>query len=137
MQSTANTQTIPGTVVPAASAAAISQHTPYPLLGQVTVLQPGEELLAYRVFDPAEDLYLRDHTFGRDVSALDPDAMALAVMPMTMSLEILAEAAACLLPALRVIGSERHQGASLVGLGRTGAAARGDGTADCPTGGCT
>lgn len=107
LTSTASGQTIPGAVAPATlstGAAAQQQQAPYPLLGQVTVLQPGEELLAYRVFDPAEDLYLRDHTFGRNISALDPDAMALAVMPMTMSLEILAEAAACLLPALRVIG---------------------------------
>jgi acyl transferase domain-containing protein/phosphopantetheinyl transferase len=76
----------------------------YPLLGQVTVLQPGEELLAHRRFDPVEDRYLQDHTFGRDISNFDPDAMALAVMPMTMSLEIVAEAAACLLPHLQVVG---------------------------------
>ena len=39
----------------------------------------------FDAFDPAVDRYLRDHTFGRDVSSLDPDAMALAVMPMTVS----------------------------------------------------
>jgi phosphopantetheinyl transferase len=93
-----------GTVVGGTVVGGTVQPGSYPLLGQVTVLQPGEELMSHRVFDPAEDLYLRDHTFGRDISVTDPDALALAVMPLTMSLEILAEAAACLRPDLLVVG---------------------------------
>ena len=80
------------------------QAAAYPLLGTVDVLTPGEHLVAQRVFDLAEDLYLRDHTLGRNVSLADKDLLALVVMPLTMSFEIMAEAAACLLPGRKVIG---------------------------------
>lgn len=76
----------------------------FPLLGQPVTWKPEEYLVTQRVFDPAEDLYLRDHTLGRAVSDEDPELLALAVMPLTMSLEMLAEAAACLLPDHTVIG---------------------------------
>ncbi len=75
-----------------------------PLLGRVLSFHPGKELVAERIFDPAGDLYLRDHTLGRDISTTDPELMALAVMPLTMSLEILAEAAVALSPSQVVIG---------------------------------
>ncbi len=68
----------------------------YPLLGGVVSWADGEELVTERTFDPSDDLYLRDHTLGHAVSVFDPDLSALAVLPLTMSLEILAEAAACL-----------------------------------------
>ena len=48
--------------------------------------------------DPAEDRYLRDHTLGRASRAPTRRSPALALMPLTMSLEILAEAAAALVP---------------------------------------
>ena len=76
----------------------------YPLLGDLVSRIPGEELIAQRTFDPAEDLYLRDHTFGRAVSAVDSDLLALAVMPLTMSLEVMAEAASALMPNRPVVG---------------------------------
>ena len=65
---------------------------------------PGETLVARRVFDPAEDVYLRDHALGRAISTTDPALSALMVMPLAMSLEILAEAAAFLVPGCPVIG---------------------------------
>jgi phosphopantetheinyl transferase (holo-ACP synthase) len=77
---------------------------PYPLLGEVIAWTPGEELVARRTFDPFEDRYLEDHTLGRDLSVSDPDLRALAIMPLTMSLEILAEAAAALMPGRTVVG---------------------------------
>jgi acyl transferase domain-containing protein/phosphopantetheinyl transferase len=76
----------------------------YPLLGQVTSSTPGVELVTQRIFDPAEDRYLLDHTLGRSISTTDPGLHALAVMPLAMSLEILAEAASCLIPDCVVIG---------------------------------
>jgi phosphopantetheinyl transferase (holo-ACP synthase) len=75
-----------------------------PLLGAVVSVVPAQELVARRRVDPAEDMYLRDHALGGAVSALDPDLRGLALMPFTMSLEILAEAASCLLPGLTVVG---------------------------------
>ena len=47
--------------------------------------------------------YLRDHCFGRNISRLDPGLAGLAVVPLTFSIEALAEAAAALRPELRVV----------------------------------
>ena len=69
-----------------------------PLVGTIVVFEPEIELVAQRVVDPLEDRYLLDHTLGRDVSHTDPSLHALPLMPLAMSIEILAEAASCLLP---------------------------------------
>ncbi|HLG74009.1 MAG TPA: acyltransferase domain-containing protein, partial [Chloroflexota bacterium] len=81
---------------------AVIQLPDYPLLGEVTETAGG--LTAERTFDLDQDLYLRDHTLGRAISASDPDLTALAIMPLTMSLEIAAEAAARLVPGKQVVG---------------------------------
>jgi len=75
-----------------------------PLIGTIVSWTPGTELVCRRVFDPAEDRYLLDHTLGRTVSRGDPELTALALMPLAMSLEIVAEAAACLIPDMTVTG---------------------------------
>jgi phosphopantetheinyl transferase len=75
-----------------------------PLVGVITDGEPGVRLVARRTVDPAEDRYLRDHTLGREVSRTDPGLTGLALMPMAMSLEILAEAAAALVPERIVTG---------------------------------
>jgi acyl transferase domain-containing protein/phosphopantetheinyl transferase len=75
-----------------------------PLLGTVIASEPGAQLVARRIFDPSEDRYLLDHTLGRMVSRVDPDLSALALMPLAMALEILAEAAGCLDPGSTVTG---------------------------------
>ncbi|AMV36069.1 type I polyketide synthase [Planctomyces sp. SH-PL62] len=81
-----------------------ARKTPFPLLGEIVSVKAGDEVIARRVFDPAIDVYLRDHTLGRDVSRADPDLLALPVMPLTMSMEILAEAASFLAPGRTVVG---------------------------------
>lgn len=75
-----------------------------PLVGTIVSWEPGIELIARRLFDPEVDRYLIDHTLGREVSHKDPELRALALMPLAMSVEILAEAAACLVPELEVTG---------------------------------
>ena len=75
-----------------------------PLLGSVVNWQPESDLAARRVIDLAEDRYLLHHTLGRAVSRTDPELSGLAVMPLAMSIEILAEAASCLLPGRVVTG---------------------------------
>jgi acyl transferase domain-containing protein/phosphopantetheinyl transferase len=86
------------------AAPVVLEETRHPLLGTIVAFQPGLELVARRVFDPAEDRYLLAHTLGRAVSRTDPDLHALALMPLAMSLEILAEAAAALVPEESVVG---------------------------------
>ena len=75
-----------------------------PLVGTVLTHEPGAELLARRLVDPATDRYLLHHTLGGTVSRCDPELPALALMPLAMSIEILAEAASSLAPERVVTG---------------------------------
>lgn len=77
---------------------------PFPLIGTVTSLVPGKELVAIRQMDLSEDRFLEDHRFGRDVSDTDPTLRPLPVVPMTMSIEMMAEAAALLMPGMSLVG---------------------------------
>jgi acyl transferase domain-containing protein/phosphopantetheinyl transferase (holo-ACP synthase) len=86
------------------AAPVVLEETRHPLLGTIVAFEPGVELVARRVFDPAEDRYLLAHALGRAVSRTDPDLHALALMPLAMSLEILAEAAVALVPEESVVG---------------------------------
>ncbi|MBV8728621.1 MAG: polyketide synthase dehydratase domain-containing protein, partial [Acidobacteriia bacterium] len=70
----------------------------FPLLGSFFRLVPGQELTAVRELTLEEDLFLRDHALGSAVSVTDPELRPMIVLPLTMSLEILAEAAAALVP---------------------------------------
>jgi phosphopantetheinyl transferase len=85
-------------------------HSPtvWPLLGEIIEHEPGRSLLLRRRMDLHEDLYALDHTLaGRHVSALDPDLNGLPVMPMALSIEMMAEAAATLVPGKLLVGMER------------------------------
>jgi acyl transferase domain-containing protein/4'-phosphopantetheinyl transferase EntD len=75
-----------------------------PFIGTITSFIPGQELVALRQIDLDEDLFLRDHTLGGRVSVSDRDLIALPVVPLTISMEMLAEAAATLLPGKLVVG---------------------------------
>jgi acyl transferase domain-containing protein/phosphopantetheinyl transferase (holo-ACP synthase) len=88
----------------AGSAPIAAEQARWPLVGTIVSCEPGAELVARRVVDPAEDRYLLDHTLGRSVSRTDPELHALALMPLAMSVEILAETASRLLPELVVTG---------------------------------
>jgi malonyl CoA-acyl carrier protein transacylase len=79
-----------------------------PLLGEIIRYEPGHELVLRRRMDLSEDLYASDHTLGaRDASAVDPTQHGLPFMPMAFSVEMMAEAAAFLLPGQLVIGLKR------------------------------
>ena len=75
-----------------------------PFITKITSYTAGEELTAFREFDLAEDLFLMDHTLGREISVIDSRLTGLPIMPLTVSLEILAEAASKLLPDKVLIG---------------------------------
>ncbi|MPY88884.1 MAG: acyltransferase domain-containing protein [Luteitalea sp.] len=75
-----------------------------PFVERVEALVPGQRVVVTRRIDPNEDRWIRDHTLGRDVSADEPDLMALPVVPLTISMEILAEAASLLQRDRLVVG---------------------------------
>ncbi len=76
----------------------------FPLIGEVVALTPGESLMARSTLSLDRLPFLRDHTLGRDVSVLDPTLTGLPIMPLTMSMELMAEAAALLEPGLPLVG---------------------------------
>jgi len=79
---------------------------PLPFIGTVVSLTPGQELVALREIDLEEDIFLQHHTLGGRVSVYDDRLLALPVMPLTMSMEIMAEAGAMLLPDRLLIGMQ-------------------------------
>jgi acyl transferase domain-containing protein len=106
---TAGDGEVPATVLP--------KHGPrFPLLGSVVSLTEGRELIAVHRLDPEEALLLRDHTFGRDVSQTDESLLGLPVVPFTVSMEMLAEAAATLLPGRVVVGMKDVRGHQWIAL---------------------
>ena len=88
----------------ATTTAIAGEGSSWPLLGTVVAHRAEGELVAQRVVDPLNEPYLLDHTLGRGVSQSDPELHGLALMPLAMSIEILAEAACCLLPGRVVRG---------------------------------
>jgi phosphopantetheinyl transferase len=88
----------------AAPAAASSSPREYPLLGTITSLVPGQELTAIRELSQENDIFLRDHALGGPVSLTSPELRPMVVLPLTMSMEILAEAAAALMPGRVLVG---------------------------------
>jgi malonyl CoA-acyl carrier protein transacylase len=77
---------------------------PFALVGRIEHLEPGQSVIFRRVMDEREDLYADDHTLGgRGVSRVDPGQNGLPILPMTFSLEAMAEAAALLAPGKVVI----------------------------------
>ncbi|MBX3411466.1 MAG: polyketide synthase dehydratase domain-containing protein [Pirellulales bacterium] len=78
--------------------------SPFPFVEAVLVHEPGQRLVADCELDVEKHRFLQDHTFlGRRLSADEPDLIALPVLPMAGMLELLAEAAARLVPAYQVV----------------------------------
>lgn len=74
----------------------------FPMLQSVTRAEDGQSLSARIDIDTARAPYLLDHSFGRDISALSPDLTGLPVVPLTFTMEALAQSAAALCPDLVV-----------------------------------
>ncbi len=65
---------------------------------------PGREVKVTLRLDVREHTFLMHHTLGRLLSNRDETLLGLPVVPLTMSAEILAQAAALLCPGKKVIG---------------------------------
>jgi len=88
--------------LPAAVSLAVN---PFPFVEAMLVHEPGRRLVADCELDVEKHRFLQDHTFlGRKLSADEADLIALPVLPMAGMLELLAEAAARLVPAYQVVG---------------------------------
>ncbi len=84
--------------------AVVEFDVPLPVLGTVTHFVPEQELVIERIIDVDDDLFLHDHLFVYAPYRHPKDC--LPIVPLTMSLEFTAEAAALLCPGLGLIGYE-------------------------------
>jgi acyl transferase domain-containing protein len=112
--------TAPAEGPPAAAvpAAAPTLDPNLPILGEVVEFTPGQRLVLERRLSLDEDLYLLDHLFV--VSAPKPAEERVPTVPLTMSMELSAEAGSLLAPGLTLIGFEEVRGRRWV-QPRTGA----------------
>lgn len=75
---------------------------PLPFLHDI-LAREDELLVAECELDIERHRFLRDHTFfGHRISDLDPDLAALPVMPLAMTLELMAEAAVAIRPGMAI-----------------------------------
>ena len=108
--------------IPAGATAAVASvacATASPWLGEVVRRDSDGTTRFRRLVSVDDDIVLRDHTLGGRVSE-DPSLTALPVLPLAISLEVMAEAAAALAPGLRPIGLRDVRVSRFVGL-ETGA----------------
>ena len=76
----------------------------FALIGEIMQFEPGHSITARRLLDEREDLFADHHTLaGRGVSRVDPGQNGLPVLPMTFSIEGMAEAASLLAPGKFVV----------------------------------
>jgi phosphopantetheine--protein transferase-like protein len=107
----------------------------WPLVGEI-VERDSSRLYAVRRFDINRDHFLRDHTFGSPLSARQPELRPLPIVPLTVSMEMAAEAASLLSGGRSVVGLDDVRGYRWLALDKgelqIGVAAQfgGDGGAD-------
>jgi acyl transferase domain-containing protein/phosphopantetheinyl transferase len=74
-----------------------------PFLTAVEEIQPGASVRVLARLNLSDYPLLLDHTLGRDVSASEAGRHGLPVVPLTMTMELLAEAAALLAPGMVLV----------------------------------
>jgi phosphopantetheinyl transferase len=91
-----------------------------PFLGRISNYVPGTSISVERRLTLDEDLYLADHAFVY-APGVKPSSACLPILPMTMSLEVMAEVAACLAPGCGLLGFEEIKATRWIELSDTDA----------------
>ena len=81
---------------PAATAAAPVSRRPF--FHDAIEVQPGVRAVAHHRFSAEREIVFHHHALGRDVSVEDPGLLGLTLVPLTVTMEMLAEGAALLEP---------------------------------------
>jgi malonyl CoA-acyl carrier protein transacylase len=90
-------------------------ETGMPFIGTIMKFEPASEIDMEREIDINRDLFLRDHLFVNAGKA-KPHSECLPVVPMTLSIEMMAEAAACLAPGCGLTGFENVRASRWIAL---------------------
>ncbi|KAJ55420.1 hypothetical protein ACMU_12040 [Actibacterium mucosum KCTC 23349] len=90
----------------------------FPMLQTTERAADGRSLTARIEIDTGRAPYLLDHSFGRDISMLWPDLSGLPVVPLTFTMEALAETAAALCPEMVVVAMNEVRASRWLALDR-------------------
>ena len=113
--------TPPASGFPTVSAPSMAAEQPVrPFLNEILEIVEGSHAIAHHHFDLAVENVFWDHTLGRDVSKEDPELLGLPVVPLTVTMEMLAEAASLLAPGLVCTGMREIRAARWVTIEKPG-----------------
>lgn len=93
-----------------------------PFVGAILAFAAGERISVARTLSLDNDLYLADHNFVH-APGVKPLAACFPVQPMTVSLEAMAQAAACLAPGYGLVGFDNVVARHWIALADGGALA--------------
>jgi 4'-phosphopantetheinyl transferase EntD len=105
----------PGPFAPAQPAPSSRSRRALPFVGAVEAHQAGRSISVSHQLALTEDLYLADHHFVH-APGIKPLSACFPVLPMTMSLEVMAETAACLAPGCGLLSLEQVSAARWIAL---------------------
>ncbi|SMX34722.1 type I polyketide synthase [Actibacterium lipolyticum] len=100
------------------TAADVAAPARFPMLTALEQAADGRSLTARIEVDVARAPYVLDHSFGRGISQTDPALTGLPVVPLTFTMEALAEAAAALRPDMVVSGMTEVRASRWLALDR-------------------
>jgi acyl transferase domain-containing protein len=87
-----------------ASTPAAGLQTRFPFFHDVVENVPGVRAVARHRFSAEREIIFHDHALGRDVSTEDPSLLGLTLVPLTVTMEMLAEGGALLEPGKLLVG---------------------------------
>jgi acyl transferase domain-containing protein len=87
-----------------ASTPAAGLQTRAPFFQDVIENVPGTRAVAHHRFSADREIIFHDHALGRHVSAEDPSLLGLTLVPLTVTMEMLAEGGALLEPGKLLVG---------------------------------
>ncbi len=87
-----------------------------PFITKTLTLVPGQQVECLCQLTCQKNIFLLDHTLGSTVSAVDKTITALPIVPLTFSMEIMAEGASLLMPGKKLIGMREIRASRWIGL---------------------
>jgi len=87
-----------------ASTPAAGPQTRSPFFHDIIENVPGVRAVARHRFSAEREIIFHDHALGRDVSTEDPSLLGLTLVPLTVTMEMLAEGGALLTPHKFLVG---------------------------------
>jgi acyl transferase domain-containing protein len=91
-----------------------------PFFNEIVETVPGVRAVARHHFSAEREIIFQDHAFGRDVSTEDPSLLGLTLVPLTVTMEMLAEGGALLEANKLMVGMRDIRAARWITLEKPG-----------------